>query len=150
VASGTNIDTATLGVKTFSVNAADLAGNTVTRSVTYNVVCHYAKVVPPASTVARGGRVTVTAQVKACEPVSEILAVRLTVSGPPSSVGCIGLPPFTFTTAQFVLPPGTSLSFPLPVFIPAFACPGTYSVRADILRGGLVIDTSTARITVTP
>jgi hypothetical protein len=150
VASGTNIDTATLGVKTFSVNAADVAGNTTTQSVTYNVVCHYAKVVPPASTVARGGRVTLTAQVKACEPVSEILAVRLTVSGPPSSVGCIGLPPLTFTTPQFVLPPGTSLSLPLPVFIPPLVCPGTYSVRADILRGGLVIDTSTARITVTP
>jgi hypothetical protein len=150
VASGTNIDTATLGVKTFSVNAADVAGNTTTQSVTYNVVCHYAKVVPPASTVARGGRVTVTAQVKACEPVSETLAVRLTVSGPPSSVGCIGLPPLTFTTPQFVLPPGTSLSLPLPVFIPPLVCPGTYSVRADILRAGQVIDTSTARITVTP
>jgi hypothetical protein len=37
VASGVNIDTATVGGKTFTVNASDVAGNAVTKPVTYSV-----------------------------------------------------------------------------------------------------------------
>src|SRR6202035_1618894 len=47
VPSGSNIDTASVGVKTFTVTCTDVAGNVSTTSVTYTVVSYNASVQQP-------------------------------------------------------------------------------------------------------
>ena len=52
VPSGSNIDTASPGVNTFSVTATDNAGNTATQSVDYNVIAPACGTPPPSGIVA--------------------------------------------------------------------------------------------------
>jgi hypothetical protein len=149
VSSGTNLDTASVGTKTFAVTAVDAAGNTATQSLTYTVSCHVVTISASPSPVTQGGFVTVRTTLTSCGAPTQTIALRFTLSGPPQSVGCFSVNSTIFTTGSFVLPANTQQTFTLPaLWIPTLLCPGTYSITATTLIAGQPVYSVTTTLVV--
>jgi len=149
-ASGANLDTSSVGTRTFTVNAADLAGNTNSQSVSYQVVCHYVSIALAPSTVPQGGLITVNVTLRSCANTRQTVAIKFALAGPLQPRSCASRNSLMFTTPPFALAPNTLRTVSFPFRIPTGICPGTYSVTATTLVNGTPVDTSSAALTVTP
>jgi Tol biopolymer transport system component len=106
VPDGSAIDTATLGSKTFSVNAADAAGNTESKSVSYTVVAAPPSdtthptitVTSPTSSVLIGSNVT--AQYTCADNVAVASCVGTVVNGAALDTATVGEKSFTITATD--------------------------------------------------
>ena len=147
---GTNIDTQTTGMKSFTVNSNDAAGNLSSQSVSYEVVCHYVTLTPTPSTAPRSSTITANFVVSACASATQMVVVRFTLTGPLQPASCGSTNSVSFNTPSFTLTPKTLRNIPFPFRVPAGACLGTYSLTATLLVNGIAVDTSTATLTVTP
>ena len=153
VSNGALIDTATPGTKSFTVNGRDVAGNSRSQSVSYQVVgvCHYVSINPSPSTVPQGGRTTIHVALTACASVSQTVVIQFALTGPtPPGHDCGHRPSFMFETPPVTLAPNTALSLDFPHHVSEEICPGAYSIKATTLVGGRPVDVSSAAFTVTP
>jgi hypothetical protein len=129
VAQGASIDTATAGVKTFTVDAADNAGNTTQRSVTYTVTDPPPNVAPTASII-----VDVSAGVAP-------LTVQLDGSGSSDPDGQIQSYQWDFGNGSTAS--GATASA-------VFTVPGVYTVSLTVTDDQGATGTSTTQVTVDP
>ena len=150
VVNGTYVDTSSIGAKSLTVNATDVAGNASSQTVNYQVVCHYLTITPAPSSIAQGGIVMVKSTLSSCANVAQTIAIRFTLTGLGEGHSCSSSTTEMFTTPMFLLPANTLQSFSFPSRVPSGLCPGTYSIQSTILIGGQAVDTSTATLTVTP
>jgi len=151
VPSGSKIDTAPSGVsttKTFTVNAADVAGNATSQLVSYQVSCHYVALGISPSTVSRGSTVKVTGTVMSCTNVAQTVSVKFTLTGPLGPKSCANTGTVMFTTPPFTIQVGTPKSVSFPFLIPKSACSGTFITTATTLIGGVPVDSISATLTV--
>jgi 6-phosphogluconolactonase len=151
VPNGANIDTAPSGTstaKTFAVNATDVAGNPASKAVSYTVSCHYVGLGISPSTVARGGKITVTGTVNSCTSSSQTVSVKFTLTGPLGPKSCASCSTVMFTSPPFTIPAGTKKTISFPFVIPKTACPGKFTLTATTLAGGTAVDSSSATLTV--
>jgi uncharacterized protein DUF11/K319-like protein/HYR domain-containing protein/Big-like domain-containing protein len=149
VRSGANLDTATTGTKTFTVNASDAAGNTSSRSVTYQVLCHYVTISSSPSSVAQGGTVTVTGRLMSCASTSQTVVIQFTLTGPSPRGACSSTSSVMFTTPPITLPPNTLRTVSFPFRVPTGTCAGTYTITATTKVNGNTVDVSSSTLTVT-
>jgi len=148
---GSKIETTpsgTLATKTFAVNASDVAGNSSSSQVTYQVSCHYVTFGINPSTVARGGKATVTGTVMSCTSNPQTVSVKFTLTGPLGPKSCANTSTVMFTTPPFTIAPGTSKTVSFPFFIPKTACTGTFTTTSTTLVGGTPVDSTSATLTV--
>jgi hypothetical protein len=148
VPSGSKIDTASVGSKSFTVTSTDAAGATGTASVDYTVVCHYVDLVFNPSTVTRGSFTIVTGILNSCASTSQKVTVTFTLKGPLQPNACGSSQSFMFTTPPFTLKPNTDVTVRFPFLVPKKICPGTYNVVATTNLGGVAVDTSSAALTI--
>jgi hypothetical protein len=150
VPSGASIDTSPNGTsttKTFSIKATDAVNNASSQSLSYTVSCHYVTLAISPSTVARGGKITVTGTVMSCMPAVQTISVKFTLTGP-LGPSCSKISTVMFTTPQFTLAAGTSKTVSFPFIVPKNACAGSYTTTATTLLGGIAIDSASAMLTV--
>jgi len=150
VPSGNKIDTKpTNGLsttKTFTVTAADFAGNMSAATATYYVSCHYVQFGVSPTTVARGGTVKVTTSIMDCKSSNQKLTIQLQLSGPlGKNCSQATLPMFSF---PLTVPAGTSKSFSFPVTIPKCQCGGTFTLTTTTLVNQVQVDQSSVSLTV--
>jgi YVTN family beta-propeller protein len=102
------------------------------------------------STVALGGTVTVSGKVISCSTTTQMVVVKFSLSGPSQPNSCSSTKSEMFTTPPFPLPPKTAQTVSFPFKVPSKGvCPGTYSITATTLVNGVVVDASTASLTIT-
>jgi hypothetical protein len=144
------LDTSSGGAKTFSVNAIDLAGNSVTQTVNYTVAsaCHYVALGFGSSTVTRGATDTFTGSVSSCSTTSQKVSVKFSLTGSLGPKACATSTTVMFTSPTFTIAPGTSGKISFPFIVPSAACTGSYTVTATTLIGGVPVDSSSASLTV--
>lgn len=150
VSTGANLDTATAGMKIFTVSSTDAAGNSNSQSVSYQVVCHYVTITLSPSSMPQGGTITVTGKLISCASTTQTVVIQFTLTGPSPRGGCGGTNSVMFMTPPITLPPNTLRTVSFPFRVPTGICPGTYSITATTLVGGKPVDTSSASLTVTP
>jgi len=149
VSNGANVDTKTAGTKTFTVNASDVAGNTSSRSVAYQVLCHYVTITPSPSSVAQGGTVTVTGRLMSCASTTQTVVIQFTLTGPSPRGVCSSTSVVMFTTPPITLPPNTLQTVSFPFRVPTGTCAGTYTITATTKVSGNTVDVSSSTLTVT-
>lgn len=113
-------------------------------------VCHYASIALSPTSVARGGRVTVTSALRSCTSTRQIIQIQFTLTGPFNPGSCGTSKSVMFTTPPFPLPAGTNQMFSFPFFVPKHACAGSFTVAVTTFVNGTAVDTSAATLTVTP
>lgn len=150
VANGANINTVPNGVTTtynFSVTGTDIAGNSVTQSVPYNVSCHYVSFGVKPSSVTPPAIIAITASAMDCKSASQSISLEFIWTGPVGK-SCAITKTVMFTTPYFTIPAGTSKSITFPYIIPKSACSGTHSLTTDTFIGGTQVDSTTASLQV--
>lgn len=114
---------------------------------TLTVTCHYVTLAINPSIVALGGKITITGIVMSCTPAAQTISEKFTLTGP-LGPSCSKISTVMFTTPQFTLAAGTSKTISFPFIVPKNACAGTYTTTATTLLGGIVIDGTSATLTV--
>ena len=148
VSSGAAIDTSSIGPKTFTVQAADNAGNPAAASVTYQVGCDYVSLGLSPSTVVAGTTVRIAAGLQSCSTTAQTIVLRFTLTGAGRPHGCSAVKTTTLTTPPIALPAGFNRSVSFSYRVPAGTCPGEYLVSVATLVGGAAVDTERATLTV--
>jgi hypothetical protein len=148
VSNGAAIDTASIGLKTFTVAATDNAGNSSTTSIAYRVACDYVSVGVSPSTVIAGRSVRVTAGLRSCSTTAQAIVLRFTLIGQGRAHGCDAGKTIMLTTPPFLLPAGFNQTLSFSPRVPAGSCAGEYTLTVDTLAGGAVVDTASATLTV--
>ncbi|MCU1242341.1 MAG: hypothetical protein JWO71_3067 [Candidatus Acidoferrum typicum] len=134
---------------TLIVTGTDITSSVV-RLASVNVnVCHYASITLSPSTVAAGGKITVTGTLMSCTSTTQTIAVQFTLTGPFNSGACGTSKSVMFTTPPFKLPAGTKKMVSFPFYIPKNTCPGSYTIAATTFVNGTAVDTSAATLTIT-
>jgi YVTN family beta-propeller protein len=142
------INTSSVGTYSFIAEADVNSGQTAVETVTYSVVnCHDVSFAFNPSTVTVGSFTKVTATVTSCSGTVEKKTVVDFILSGPFGRGCsvsqtpvLATPPFTLGTG--------ALTFRFPLYIPAGACPGTYTVIAKTIEAGVVVDVSSSSLSV--
>jgi hypothetical protein len=95
VPSGSDIDTSTVGTKTFAVTAADVAGNSTTTTATYQVIHPYTVTIQPLKNSAKlGSAVPVVWQVQDgsgsfINSLDTVVRIESVFNGPKPLSGCV-------------------------------------------------------------
>jgi hypothetical protein len=150
VRSSANIDASPNGTsttKTFAVKATDAVNNTLSQLLSYTVSCHYVALVTAPSVVTRGGKITVTGTAMSCDPAAQIISEKFTLTGP-LGPSCSKISTVMFTTPRFTLAAGTSKTVSFPFVVPKNACAGSYTTTSTTLLGAVIIDSTSATLTV--
>jgi len=151
VPNGSKIDTTPMGTsktKTFTVNATDAVGNPAAQLASYTISCHYVAFGISPSTVARGGKVTLTGNVMSCTNSAQTVSVKFSLTGPLGPKSCANTSTEMFTTPPFTIQAGTSRTISFPLIIPKSACAGTFTTTATTLLGGTPVDSTSATLRV--
>ena len=112
-------------------------------------VCHYVSITLSPSTVAVGGRITVTGTLMSCANTAQTISIQFALTGPFNSGSCGTSKSVMFTTPPFLLPAGTKKTVSFPFTVPRNTCPGTYTIGATTFVNGSAVDNSTATLTIT-
>jgi hypothetical protein len=117
---------------------------------TLSVTCHYISMALSPSTVPQGGRSRLNGTIMSCSNKTQIISIDFELTGPLQPGSCGTAESVIFQTPPFALPPNTSQNFSLPVRVPKWACPGSFTVSASTVINKTVVDTTSAVLTVTP
>jgi len=152
VANSRPIDTSpagTLTTKSFTVNAADGAGNSATSTVDYRVSCHYVSMGFNPSSVSPGSIDMVTGTLMSCMSTAQTVVITFTLKGPLQPNACGNAESLMFATPPLTLRPNTQQTVNFPFWVPGRICAGTYNVVATTKSlSGALLDTSSASLTV--
>jgi hypothetical protein len=80
-------------------------------------------------------------------PAAQTISEKITLTGP-LGPSCSKTSTVMFTTPQFTLAAGTSKTVSFPFIVPKNACVGTYTTTSATLLGGVMIDSTSAALTV--
>jgi hypothetical protein len=117
-------------------------------AATEQVVCGVLINLSP-STVPLGGTITVTSRVVSCARTPQTVVITFSLSGPLQPNSCSSTQSVMFKASPFTLLPGISQTVSFTFQVPKVMCIGAYSVTVTTSVNGVVVDTSSATLTVT-
>ncbi len=146
VATGGTLPTSEAGTYTLSVTAEVDGGLPASAMAQYTVVpCQNVGFAFNPDTVVVGKSTTVTATFQSCNSKTELATLQFTLTGPlGKSCGTETTPVLSLVAILASKP----LSFNFPLKIPSGACAGTYTVTANTVVKGTVVDTSSSSLAV--
>ena len=130
--------------------AANYSITYVPGTLTVTGTCHYVSMALSPSTVPQGGKSRLNGTIMSCSNRTQVVSLDFKLTGPLQPGSCGTSESVIFQTPPFALPPNTSQNFSLPVRIPKWACPGSFTVSASTRVNKTVVDTTSAVLTVTP
>jgi hypothetical protein len=148
VASGGSLPTSQAGMYTLSVTAEVDGGSPGTgATAVYTVLpCQDVSIGVNPATIAAGNSTTVTATFQSCNSKTGIAVLQFALTGPfGKNCGTLTTPQLSVPVKLFAKP--ASFNFKLP--IPGSACAGTYTVKANTLVNGTLVDTTSTSLVVT-
>ena len=129
--------------------AANYSITYVPGTLTVTGTCHYVSMSLSPSSVPQGGTTRMNGTINSCSSKTQVVSLDFKLTGPLQPGSCATAESVVLQTPPFALPPGTSQSFSFPVKIPKWACPGSFTVSESTVINKIVVDTTSAVLTVT-